>query len=288
MFGQILISGITAGAVYALVALGFVVLHRGTRVVHFGLGDQMTMSAYVVVIAQVFLGAPFAIAALLSLAASAAFGVAIERGVMRPLRGAPLLVMVIATLAIGGALREGLRASMGPLPWPVPFLLTPAPFAVGDLVLVPANLAVVGVALAVMSGLFVILRFTRFGRAIVAVYENPTGAAIVGISVPGVHARLWGLASVLAAVAGILVAPLITLSPDMGTIGIKGFAAAILGGFNSLPGAVAGGILLGIAETAAGVYVSTAMKDIISYALLILCVLLLPRGLFGKAESRKV
>lgn len=105
MFGQILISGITAGAVYALVALGFVVLHRGTRVVHFGLGDQMTMSAYVVVIAQVFLGAPFAIAALLSLAASAAFGVAIERGVMRPLRGAPLLVMVIATLAIGGALR---------------------------------------------------------------------------------------------------------------------------------------------------------------------------------------
>jgi len=93
---------------------------------------------------------------------------------------------------------------------------------------------------------------------------------------------------VLAAVAGILVAPLITLSPDMGTIGIKGFAAAILGGFNSLPGAIAGGLILGILETAAGVYVSTAMKDIVSYGLLIACVLLLPQGLFGRAEARKV
>lgn len=288
MLGQILVSGITAGAVYALVALGFVVLHRGTRVVHFGLGDQLTMSAYLVVIAQVFFGLPFAAAILVSLVFSAGFGVAIERGIMRPLSGAPLLVMVIATLAIGAALREGLRASMGPLPWPIPFLLTPAPVTLGGLVLVPANLAVVGIALAVMLGLFVTLRFTRFGRAIVAVYENPTGAAIVGISVPGVHARLWGLSSVLAAIAGILVAPLITLSPDMGTIGIKGFAAAVLGGFNSLPGAIAGGVLLGIAETAAGVYISTAMKDIISYALLIACVLLLPQGLFGKAESRKV
>ncbi|GGG21614.1 branched-chain amino acid ABC transporter permease [Caldovatus sediminis] len=288
MLAQILVSGVTAGAVYALVALGFVVLHRGTRVVHFGLGDQLTLSAYIVVIGQVFLGLPFAAAILLSLLLSAGFGVLIERGVMRPLRGSPLLVMIIATLAIGAAVREGLRASMGPLPWPVPFLLSPAPFTLGGLVLVPANLAVVGVALAVMLALFAMLRWTRFGRAIVAVYENPTGAAIVGISVPGVHARLWGLSSVLAAVAGILMAPLITLSPDMGTIGIKGFAAAILGGFNSLPGAIAGGFLLGIVETGAGVYVSTAMKDIVSYALLIGCVLLLPRGLFGTAEARKV
>jgi branched-chain amino acid transport system permease protein len=288
VFGQIIVSGITAGAVYALVALGFVVLHRGTRVVHFGLGDQLTMSAYLVVIAQVFLGAPFMLAIIFAVILSAGFGIAIERGVMRPLRGAPLLVMVIATLAIGAAIREGLRASMGPLPWPVPFLLSPAPFTIGGLVLVPANLAVVGVAFAVMLGLFFTLRYTRFGRAIVAVYENPTGAAIVGISVRQVNSRLWGLSSVLAAIAGILVAPLITLSPDMGTIGIKGFAAAVLGGFNSLPGAIAGGLLLGVLETAAGVYISTAMKDIVSYALLIAVILLLPQGLFGKAESRKV
>lgn len=288
MLGQVLVSGITAGAVYALVALGFVVLHRGTRVVHFGLGDQLTLSAYAVVVGQVFLGLPFWAAILLSLALSAGLGVLIERGVMRPLRGSPLLVMVIATLAIGAAIREAIRVGMGPQPWPIPFVLSPTPFTVGKLVLVPSNLAVVGVATVVMLGLFLMLRYTRFGRAIVAVYENQTGAAIVGISVQAVHARLWGLASVLAAVAGILIAPLITLSPDMGTIGIKGFAAAILGGFNSLPGAIAGGLILGILETAAGVYVSTATKDIVSYGLLIACVLLLPQGLFGKAEARKV
>jgi branched-chain amino acid transport system permease protein len=288
VLGQVLVSGITAGAVYALVALGFVVLHRGTRVVHFGLGDQLTLSAYAVVVGQVFLGLPFWAAILLSLALSAGFGVLIERGVMRPLRGSPLLVMVIATLAIGASIREAIRVGMGPQPWPIPFVLSPAPFTVGGLVLVPATLAVVGVATVVMLGLFLMLRYTRFGRAIVAVYENPTGAAIVGISVQDVHARLWGLASLLAAVAGILVAPLITLSPDMGTIGIKGFAAAILGGFNSLPGAIAGGLILGILETAAGVYVSTAMKDVVSYGLLIASVLLLPQGLFGKAEARKV
>jgi len=288
VLGQVLVSGITAGAVYALVALGFVVLHRGTRVVHFGLGDQLTLSAYAVVVGQVFLGLSFWAAVFLSLALSAGFGVLIERGVMRPLRGSPLLVMVIATLAIGAAIREAIRVGMGPQPWPIPFVLSPAPFTVGGLVLVPATLAVVGVATVVMLGLFLMLRYTRFGRAIVAVYENPTGAAIVGISVQDVHARLWGLASLLAAVAGILVAPLITLSPDMGTIGIKGFAAAILGGFNSLPGAIAGGLILGILETAAGVYVSTAMKDVVSYGLLIASVLLLPQGLFGKAEARKV
>jgi branched-chain amino acid transport system permease protein len=288
VLGQVLVSGITAGAVYALVALGFVVLHRGTRVVHFGLGDQLTLSAYAVVVEQVFLGLPFWAAILLSLTLSAGFGVLIERGVMRPLRGSPLLVMVIATLAIGAAIREAIRVGMGPQPWPIPFVLSPAPFTVGGLVLVPATLAVVGVATVVMLGLFLMLRYTRFGRAIVAVYENPTGAAIVGISVQDVHARLWGLASLLAAVAGILVAPLITLSPDMGTIGIKGFAAAILGGFNSLPGAIAGGLILGILETAAGVYVSTAMKDVVSYGLLIASVLLLPQGLFGKVEARKV
>ncbi len=143
MLGQILVSGITAGAVYALVALGFVMLHRGTRVVHFGLGDQLTLSAYIVVAGQVFLGLPFAAAILLSLVLSAGFGMLIERGVMRPLRGASLLVMVIATLAIGAAIREALRVGMGPLPWPVPFLLSPAPFTLGGLVLVPANLAVV-------------------------------------------------------------------------------------------------------------------------------------------------
>jgi branched-chain amino acid transport system permease protein len=271
-----------------LVALGFVVLHRGTRVVHFGLGDQLTLSAYAVVVEQVFLGLPFWAAILLSLALSAGFGV-------------PDRTRGHAAAARLAAARDGDRDARhrcgdqggdprrhGPQPWPIPFVLSPAPFTVGGLVLVPATLAVVGVATVVMLGLFLMLRYTRFGRAIVAVYENPTGAAIVGISVQGRACAAVGASLAARGRGGILVAPLITLSPDMGTIGIKGFAAAILGGFNSLPGAIAGGLILGILETAAGVYVSTAMKDVVSYGLLIASVLLLPQGLFGKVEARKV
>jgi branched-chain amino acid transport system permease protein len=285
---QILISGITAGSIYSLVALGIVLLHRGTRVVHFGYGDQITLSAYVVVMGQVFWGLSFPAAVALTLVVSAAMGLAIERGIMRPLDQAPLLVKIIATLALGGALREGLRAGMGPNSWPMPFLLSPAPIVMGDVVLVPSNLAVVGVAAAAAIGLLLMLKFTKFGRAIVAVYENPLASSIVGISVKSVHGWLWALTSVVGAIAGVLVAPLITLAPDMGLIAIKGFAAAILGGFQSLAGAIVGGILLGIIETAAGVYISSAMKDVASYALLILVVLLLPQGIIGRAVARKV
>jgi branched-chain amino acid transport system permease protein len=270
------------------VALGIVLLHRGTHVVHFGYGDQITLSAYVVVMAQVFWGLSFPLAIALTLVVSAGMGLAIERGLMRPLDRAPFLVKIIATLALGGAIREGIRAGMGPNSWPMPFLLSPAPIVIGDVVLVPSNLAVVGVAGAVSVGLLAMLKYTKFGRAIVAVYENPLASSIVGISVKSVHGWLWALTSVVGAIAGVLVAPLITLSPDMGLIAIKGFAAAILGGFQSLGGAIVGGILLGIIETAAGVYISSAMKDVASYALLILVVLLLPQGIIGRAVARKV
>jgi branched-chain amino acid transport system permease protein len=288
ILAQIIVSGITAGCIYALVALAFVVLHRGTRIVHFGLGDQLTLSAYLVVVAQAALGLGFGPAVLIALVLSALFGLGMERFVTRPLGRAPILVIVIATLAVGAVLREALRLTMGQNPIPFPFLLSPEPFLVGKLVLVPANLAVVAVSALVVIGLFATLRWTRFGRAIVAVYENPTGAAIVGIPVRRVQARIWVITSLLAATGGILVAPLITLSPDMGTIGIKGFAAAVLGGFNSPMGAILGGMLLGVVETVAGVYVSSAMKDVVSYLMLIGFVLALPQGLFGRVAMRKV
>src|SRR5690349_7769663 len=131
----------------------------------------------------------FPAAIALSLTVSVLLAIGLNRGAMRPLDRAPLLVKIIATLAIGGALREGIRAVMGPLSWPMPFLLSPAPIVLGDIVLVAANLAIVGVAGLVMLGLFLMLRFTKFGRAIVAVYDNPVGSSIVGISVRAVHGR---------------------------------------------------------------------------------------------------
>ena len=288
MLAQVLVSSITAGAVYALIALGFVLIRKGTGVVHFGYGDQVTFGAYLVLIGQAFIGLRFDVAVAGALIASVLLGAIIYLAFMWPLRNASLLARIIASLALGTVLREFLRSYMGPNAWPFPFLLSSTSVPVGGVLIVPANLAIVGVAIAVLVALYLIFDRTIYGKAILAACENSTGASLVGVHVSTVFLLIWILASVLATVAGILVAPLLTLSPDMGLIGIKGFTAAVLGGFNSLPGAVAGGIALGILEALAGTYVSSALKDMISYAILIAVILVRPQGLFGELTLKKV
>jgi len=288
MLAQVLVSSITAGAVYALIALGFVLIYKGTGVVHFGYGDQVTFGTYLVLIAQALIGLPFWPAVVVALVASVLLGALIYGGLMWPLRNASLLAQIIASLAMGTVLREFVRAYMGPSAWPFPFLLSPAPISVFGILVVPANLAIVGVSLGVLALLFLLFERTFHGKAIMAACDNRIGASLIGVQVSMVFLAIWILSSVLATVAGVLVAPLLTLSPDMGLIGIKGFTAAVLGGFNSLPGAVIGGIVLGVLEALAGTYVSSALKDMISYGILIAVVLVRPQGLLGVLAMKKV
>jgi branched-chain amino acid transport system permease protein len=285
---QVLLSGITSGSIYAIVALGFVLIYKGTRVVHFGLGEQVTLGAYLVIIGQLYAGIPFYPAVGIAIAFAGAFGFLLERFIMRPIRNQPVLVQIIGTLAIGLAIREGLRAFMGPHGWPFQFLLSPAPVSVAGIFFAWANVAIIAASLAVMVALFWFFTYSKLGQAVLAACENSAGAYLVGIPVRRVITFIWVLASVLAAVAGILIAPIITLSPEMGLIGIKGFAAAVLGGFNSLAGAVLGGFLLGVIETATGTYTSTAMKDATTFLLLIIVVILRPHGLLGLQSFKKV
>jgi branched-chain amino acid transport system permease protein len=288
MLTQVLVSSVTAGAVYALIALGFVLIHKGTGVVHFGYGDQVMFGGYLVLIGQIVLGLPFWPAVVSALILSALLGAVIYGGFMWPLRNASLLARIIASLALGTVLREFVRAYMGPNAWPFPFLLSQTAVSVAGVLVVPANLAIVGVSLGVLGLLFLLFEKTIYGKAIMAACDNQIGASIVGVRVSTVFLAIWILASVLATLAGILVAPLLTLSPDMGLIGIKGFTAAILGGFNSLPGAVLGGITLGVLESLAGTYISSALKDMISYSILIFVILVRPHGLLGGLTIRKV
>jgi branched-chain amino acid transport system permease protein len=285
---QIILSGVTAGAVYALVALGFVLIYKGTHVIHFGLGEQVALGAYLVVIAQLYVGLPFWPAILIALVAAGAFGFLIERLVMRPIKLQPILVQIIATLAIGLAIREGVRAFMGPQAWPFEFLLSPAPQSFMGIHFAWANVAIVIASVVVMATLYLFFARMKLGRAVLATCENPTGAALMGMPVPTILTSIWVMASVLAAIAGILLAPIVTLSPELGLIGIKGFTVAVLGGITSLPGAVAGGVILGIIETLAGIYISTAMKDATTYLLLALIIIVRPQGLFGQPAVKKV
>jgi branched-chain amino acid transport system permease protein len=288
MLAQVLASSATAGAVYALIALGFVLIHKGTGVVHFGYGDQVTFGAYLALMAQVLIGVSFKASIVLALLLSTALGLAIYFLLMWPLRNASPLSRIIASLALGTVMREFLRAYMGPNAWPFPFLLSPNPISVAGIFVVPANLAVVGVSFGVLAILFVLFEKTVFGKAIIAACDNRVGAAIVGVRVSNVFLAIWIISSVLATLAGILIAPMLTLSPDMGLIGIKGFTAAVLGGFNSLPGAVVGGVLLGVLEALGGTYVSSALKDMISYSILIAVILARPQGIIGALVPRKV
>lgn len=288
MLAQILVSSVAAGAVYALIALGFVLIHKGTGVVHFGYGDQITFGAYLVLVGQVVAGLPFGIAVLCALLASVLLGAGIYGAFMWPLRDASLLARIIASLAFGTALRELVRSYMGPNTWPFPFLLSSTSVPVAGVLVVPANLAIVAVALGILLGLYLFLDKTLYGKAILGACENSVGASLVGVHVATVFLQIWILASVLATVAGVLIAPVLTLSPDMGLIGIKGFTAAVLGGFNSLPGAVAGGITLGVLEALVGTYISSALKDMITYGILIAVILVRPQGLLGAFMTRKV
>jgi branched-chain amino acid transport system permease protein len=285
---QAVASGVTAGSVYALVALAFVLLYKGTRVVNFGQGEQVMLGGYLVLVLNTFAGLPFGAALVLALVLAGLVGVLIELVILRRIIAAPPLTKIIAMLAVGLILREGTRAVMGSNAYPFPFLLSPAPVSLGGVLLTPANLAIVAVSLAVMALFYVFFRYARMGKALRAACENRVAAALVGISVPFVFSAIWALASVLAAVAGVLLAPLVTLTPDMGIVAIKGWVAAVVGGFTSLPGAVVGGIVLGVVETVTGSYLTSALKDGVTYLLLIAILIVRPSGLLERRAVKKV
>jgi branched-chain amino acid transport system permease protein len=285
---QAVASGITAGSIYALVALAFVLIYKGTRVVNFGQGEQVMLGAYLVLVLNTFSGLPFGVAVALALLLAGLLGLFIQVVVLRRIARSPALTKIIAMLAIGLVLREGVRALLGANAYPFPFLLSPAPVRVAGVLLTPANLAIVLVSLAVMAVFYLFFRYARLGKALRAACENPVAAALMGISVPFVFGTIWVLGSVLAAIAGMLLAPLVTLTPDMGLVAIKGWVAAVVGGFTSLPGAVVGGIVLGVIETVSGSYVSTALKDGITYLLLIAILIARPSGLLERRAVKKV
>ena len=285
---QVIASGLMAGSVYALIAVGFVLIYKGTRIVHFGQGEQIMLGAYLVVVLFSLWHWPLGYAIAGAIAVSGLLGLVLERFVFRALMSKPPLTMLIATLAVGVILREGVRAVMGSNAYAFPFLLPPTTLDFGQVLIGLDSLGVVAISMVVMLVFFVLFQHTRFGRAVRAACENQTAAALVGVSVPLVFSSIWVASSVLAAIAGILIGPSLIVTPDMGGIALRAWVAAVIGGFTSLPGAVVGGLLLGTIETAAGAYISSAFKDGVTYGLLIAVLLIKPTGLFAKRHVKKV
>ncbi|HEY4857260.1 MAG TPA: branched-chain amino acid ABC transporter permease [Xanthobacteraceae bacterium] len=287
LFFQVVISGITLGSLYSLVGLGFVVIYRATKVVNFAQGEMMMLGAMFALYFYSDLGAPYFAAFLLAVLLCGTFGAALERVAYRPLLNAPVVTLILATVAVGQMMRAAVRILRGSEVSRFPSILSAEPFVIAGLTFTPLSLSIITIAILLVCAFMLFFRNTRIGKGMEATSENRDAALLVGISVNQTFSLVWAIGSALAGAAGVLLAPLIIITPEMGSIGIKGFIGAILGGFNSIPGAVAGCFLLGVIENLGGVYIASSMKDVIAFCVLVLILTIKPHGLFGRKEGKR-
>ena len=289
MLAQLVVSGIAQGVLYALVALSMTMLYRATTVVNFGHGDLVMGGAFAVYVFVVYAKLPYLAGALIALALLFCVGLAIHQGLMRRIMTGPHLAIAMMALAVGYALRGGARMLWGREVLPFPRIFPDRAWSIGDVVVTSDNVIVSGTVLGLMAALLLVFNVTRVGRLLQAVFQSQRGAALIGLNVDAVHAIVWGASAALAALGGVLLAPITLLYPDMGVwVLVRGFAAMTLGGFGSLPGAVFGGVILGVMELVLGAYLSTAFIDISAYVIVIAVLLLRPDGLFGRQAVVRV
>ena len=285
---QLALSGFAQGAIYALVALSLCLVYRSTTVVNFGHGDLVMAGAFVVYLMVVLAGAPFLISAFLAIVLLFALGVLIELGLIERIKAGPHIGFALMCIGFGYVLRGIARAGWGREVLPMPRVLDFPPLLVGELVVAGDSLAICATIAVLLVAFFVLFYRTRTGRVMQAVCQSERGVGLVGINVRAFHGVMWGTGAALGAAGGVLIAPITLLHPGLGAIFlIKGFAAMTLGGFGSFGGAVAGGLILGVAEQLVGGYLSTKLIDITAYLVIILVLALRPSGLFGTTVAER-
>lgn len=288
VFLQLVFASLSTGSIYAIVALGLVLAFKGTGLLNFAQGEFVALGAYFALFLSLYTELSYPLVFLCTLLATAATGALVERALLRPLINAPAFTVVIVTLAIGlmirNALRIGWQETVSNLQSPVDGLY----WMVGGARINLQYLWIIGAALLLMILLALFFRLTRTGKAMRAVAQNQTAARLMGVPVGGIFSLTFAISAAMGAIAGILVAPLTGVESQMGDVLIKAFVAAIIGGFYSLPGAVVGGLIIGLAETFGGAFFGGTFKNLFAFALLILVLLVRPNGLFGRAEVRRV
>ncbi|MEW5863396.1 MAG: branched-chain amino acid ABC transporter permease [Pseudomonadota bacterium] len=291
IFIQQVVAGLATGSIYAALALALVMIYEATDVVNFAQGE-MAMFATYVCWTLLDAGMPYWAAFFATLAIAFAGGIVIERVVIRPVENAPILTIVIVTIGLLVIFNSlaGWIYSYVQKPFPSPF--PKEPIRIGGIVFGAHALGQIAVTLVVLLCIWLFFRFTPLGLAMRAAAQNPVSSRLAGIRVGWMLALGWGLAAMFGAVAGIMVAPVLFLDPNMmGGVQIYAFAAATLGGFTSPLGAVVGGLIVGVVENLVGTYVKfigTELKLTVALAIIIGVLLVKPSGLFGRAVVRRV
>lgn len=301
-FTQQLVNGLTLGAIYALIAIGYTMVYGIIGMINFAHGEIYMIGAYVGLVTLTAIGVqagyplPLVLGAalLVSVLVTGCYGFAVERVAYRPLRGGPRLVPLISAIGMSIFLQNYVQIGQGARDVSVPILISGAiEFQMGGdfVVTVPySRLLIVGVTLVLMIALTLFIGHSRMGRACRACAEDMRMANLLGIDTNRVISFTFVLGAMLAAVGGVLIGLTIgKLNPFIGFIaGIKAFTAAVLGGIGSIPGAMLGGVLLGLAETFASGYMPAEYKDVVAFSLLVLVLLFRPTGLLGKPDVEKV
>lgn len=286
-FLQTVVSGVSLGCVYALIALGFVLIYKATEMVNFAQGELMMLGAYV---GLMIFGAGFGFAATLLGTAGFMFifGYVLDMGLLRRALGEPQFVVVTLTIGLSLVFR-GLAGTV----WGAETQNFNIPYSVGTEVwfgmLFPRkHLMIIAAATVLFTALYYLFAKTRIGIAMQGTSQNQLAANYVGIPVKRMFSLIWGISAAVAGLAGIFVAPVLLVDPNMGTVGMSAFAAAVVGGFGSIPGAVAGGIIIGLVQQLASFYLPQGWGEAAPYLLMLAVLVVSKEGLFGRVGQKKV
>ncbi len=289
-FIQLVISGVAQGCIYGLIALGFVLIYKATETVSFAQGELMMLGAFGGLASMTILGFPFWLAVVCAIVGMGLFGFLLERVVIRPILGQPAFSIVMLTIGIGYVARglitmiPGIGTETHTMPVPYKDQIWKA----GALVLNVEQMVVIAATGVLCVLLYTLFKYSKMGIAMQASSQNQLAAYYMGIPVKRINGLVWGLAAAVAAIAGLLLAPITFVHAHMGFIGLKAFPAAVVGGFGSLPGAIVGGLIIGIVESLAGFYAPDGVKDVAAYVVVLVMLMVKPNGLFGEKLRKKV
>ena len=285
---QFLLSGVTVGAVYALVALGFTIIYNASDVVNFAQGEFVMLGGMITVFAHMA-GLPLPLAALLAIAVTAAVGVALNKLAIEPARGAPVVSLIIITIGASIFIRGVAQLVFDKQLHRFPAFSGDTPIQVLGATILPQSLWVLAGAIAVFVGLWLFFTRTLTGRAVLATSNNRLAAQLVGINTNWVMTLSFALSAAIGALAGVLVTPITNTSYDVGiALALKGFAAAMLGGMGNPMGALVGGILLGLIEALTAGYISSVYKDAAAFVVILVVLFVMPQGIFGSKSTDRV
>jgi branched-chain amino acid transport system permease protein len=291
-FFQLVLNGLMVGALYTLIAMGFVLIYKASEVINFAQGEQVMIGGYLALMMLSSVRLPLPLAILATMGVMALLGFVVERTILRPLTGYPVVSVIMATIGLAAVLR-----GVAPLVWSAevrgfPAILPATPIHVLGVPLAPINLASAGLAFVCMAGLGYFFQRTRFGVAMRAVSDDPRAAATMGIDLRSILALAWAIAGMVSALGGVIWGRILGVDPYLAIVGLKVFPVVILGGLDSIMGAVVGGFVMGVLENLAAGYIDPLVgggaKDVVPFVVLIVVLMVRPYGLFGREIIERV